>query len=268
VKKNVGCICANRGIKMRGPEFSGTLASIAMKAAFNAVTGLLMLWLSGCTATDVGTIKSIPLSEGLALSNKYENEAYVISDSDDLTVRLYFNPQLDEDLRVRPDGKISLSLIGELDAAGKSPDALSEEITQAYAKYLVKPKAVVLVRRFAAARAFITGQVKNPGIVDMNTGRQTVLQGIATVGGVTDTATLEDVILIRKLPDRQQPLVMELNLIHALEGTQIEQDVVLLPNDLIYVPRSGAASVNLAMQQYILNNIGASTSFTLQKNLY
>lgn len=223
--------------------------------------GLLAVWLFGCTATDIGTIQSTPFDQGMALSRDLESETYIIADNDELTVRFYYNPNLDEDIRVRPDGKISLSLVGELQAAGMRPDALSAEITQAYGKYLVKPTAVVLVRRFADARAFFAGEVNKPGIVDMNGGRQTVLQGIATSGGVTDNATLKDVVLIRRIPNRSQPIVMELNLIHALEGSETKQDVLLLPNDFVYVPRSGAASVNLAMHLYILNNLDLGTSF-------
>jgi polysaccharide export outer membrane protein len=246
------------GDQMRVPGLGGGLKSDMPTLAI----GWLAIWLSGCTATDIGTIQSTPFDQGLVLSRDLESQAYIISDNDELTVRFYFNPNLDEDVRVRPDGKISLSLVGELQAAGLSPDALSAEITQAYGKYLVKPTAVVLLRRFADARAFFAGEVNKPGIVDMNNGRQTVLQGIATVGGVTDNATLKDVVLIRRIPGRSQPIVMELNLIHALEGAETAQDVTLLPNDFIYVPRSGAASVNLAMHLYILNNLNLGTSFS------
>ena len=246
---------------------TGAHGPVAPKLISSLLVATTAIWLSGCTESDIGTVNATPVSEGLAMSAKYQSPPYVISDNDDLTVRLYFNPQLDEDVRVRPDGKISLSLIGEVDAAGKSPEGLSVDITSAYGKYLVKPTAVVLVRRSSEYRAFIAGQVKNPGIIDMNVGRQTVLEGIASAGGATDTASLEHVVLVRTLPDHPGPIVMQLNLINALEGTHPEQNLSLLPNDLIYVPRSGAASVNLAMQQYILNNIGASTSFTLQKNI-
>jgi len=228
-------------------------------------TGLLAVWLVSCTATDLGIVESTPFDQGMALSRNLENQAYIVSDNDELTVRFYYNPNLDEDIRVRPDGKISLSLVGELQAAGLSPDALSGEITQAYGKYLVKPLAVVLVRRIADARAFFAGEVNNPGIVDMNNGRQTVLDGIATLGGVTPNATLSDVVLVRRIPGRSQPIVMELDLIHALEGTQTAQDVTLLPNDFVYVPRSGAASVNLAMHLYFLNNLDTRTSFNAVK---
>ena len=61
--------------------------------------------------------------------------------------------------RVRPDGKISLSLVAELDAKGEAPEKLSQEITDAYARYLTKPSAVVIMRRFANAGAFIGGNV-------------------------------------------------------------------------------------------------------------
>jgi polysaccharide biosynthesis/export protein len=218
--------------------------------------------LTACTtASDVSerSIIRMPVDEGVSLSNKDANSSYIVTAGDDLTIRFYFNPQFDEDVRVRPDGRISLSPIGDLDAKGKSPLDLSQEITNAYAQYLAKPQAVVIVRRFANERAFIAGQVLHPGLIDMQSGRQSVLQGIAASGGVIDSATLKQVILVRKLPNATKPLVMELNLINALNGTDPIQDVMLMPNDTVYVPRSGVASLNLALRQYIWNNLNMST---------
>ena len=218
--------------------------------------------LAGCiTASDISqrSIIATPVVEGLALSDKAVTSSYVVGASDDLTVRFYFNPQFDEDVRVRPDGKISLSPVGDLDAAGKTPDAVSQEVTTAFAQYLAKPTAVVVVRRFASERAFIAGQVQRPGPIDMQSGRQSVLQGIADSGGVTDSATLKQVILVRKLPNQTKALVMELNLVNALNGTDPIQDVMLMPNDTVYVPRSGVASLNLALRQYVWNNLNMST---------
>ena|ERR1700722_4432616 len=224
---------------------------------------LASIWaLTGCvTASDVPlhTIISLPVSQGVALSRQAVGAIYVITAADDLTVRFYFNPQLDEDVRVRPDGKISLSLVGELDAKGKTPQALSQEITAAYAQYLAKSTAVVIVRRFSNARAFVGGSVQRPGIVDMQLGSVTALQSIAIAGGATDAATLKDVILVRKLPDQKQPFIMDLNLIRALNGSDPEQDVELMPDDEVFVPRSGMASTNLALQQLIYYNLNLST---------
>jgi len=217
--------------------------------------------LGACTtATDIGIVHATPLAEALAVSKPLQDQAYVIAPTDDLTIRFYFNPQLDEDLRVRPDGRISLSLVGEIAASGKTPAALSDEITASYARYLAKSKAVVLVRRFANDRAFVAGEVYRPGLIDMNMGRETALQSIASAGGVTDSATLADVVVVRRLPDREQPLVLEVNLLQVLDGTHPEEDVALLPNDLVYVPRSGAAATNLALKQYLWNNLNLSNS--------
>jgi protein involved in polysaccharide export with SLBB domain len=228
----------------------------------------LIIWaLTGCTtASDISerTIIATPVDEGLALSKKAATPSYVIESGDDLTVRFYFNPQFDEDVRVRPDGKISLSPVGDLDAEGNTPYALSQKITTAFGQFLAKPTAVVVVRRFANARAFIAGEVHRPGLIDMQSGRQSVLQGIANSGGVTDSATLKQVILVRKLPNQTKPLVMQLNLINALDGTDPIQDVMLMPNDTVYVPRSGVASLNLAMRQYIWNNLNMSSYVGVQ----
>ena len=218
--------------------------------------------LAGCTASDPGFVTATPVSEVLAMTAKAEPQAYLIAPGDDITVRFYFNPQLDEDLRVRPDGKISLSLVGEVSAAGKTAEQLSSAITDAYAKYLVKPTAVVLVRAFGNARAFVAGEVRSPGLLDMQRGTQTVTQSIASSGGPTDSASLKDVIVVRRVPNRKEPVVMELDILHVLDGTEPQLDVMLQPDDLVYVPRSGIASINLALKQYFYNNFNASTGFT------
>jgi len=226
------------------------------------VAAVCLGWLAGCTASDPGFVTSLPVPQVLAMTEKAEPQAYLIAPGDDITARFYFNPQLDEDLRVRPDGKISLSLIGDVPAAGKTSEELSKDITEAYSKYLVKATAVVLVRAFGNARAFVAGEVRSPGLLDMQRGSQTVTQSIASSGGPTDNASLKDVIVVRRLPSSKEPVVMELDVTHVLDGTQPQLDVMLQPNDLVYVPRSGIASINLALKQYIWNNFNASLGFS------
>jgi polysaccharide biosynthesis/export protein len=226
-----------------------------------AVAGLMLLALGACeTATTVRPIKTTPLEEVLVIGDDFNRLGYVINTGDDLTVRFYYNPQLDEDLRVRPDGKISLALIGEVQAAGKVPEALSNDITTQYRTFLNRPNAVVILRRFASARAFLGGEVQKPGLLDMQQQSQTVLQSIAAAGGVTENATLEEVVVLRRVSNWPEPLVFKLNLKKALDGTDPRQNVLLLPNDLVYVPRSDIADVNLALRQYIFNNLQLSTS--------
>jgi polysaccharide export outer membrane protein len=224
-----------------------------------AVAVILFGMTAGCTELSVSVSRPTPLSQFLAQSRASLGGVYRLVPGDQLTARFYYNPQLDEDFQVRPDGHISLSLIGEMRAAGKTPNELSTEITNAYAQYFVKPTAVVIVRQFTGYRVFASGELRNPGQVNLVSGARTVLEGLAATGGVTETGTLTQVILIRRLPTMKQPLVAELDLSEALSGDDPSQNVDLMPNDFIFVPRSGAANVNLAMQQYLFRNLNLST---------
>ena len=219
---------------------------------------LLAIVVSGCTENYVQPLQTVPINHVLSESLPFQNDRYQVQVGDDMTVRFYYNPQLDEDVRVRPDGRISLSLIGEMSAEGKTVEKLSWDLTEAYRQYLLKPNANVVMRRFANARAFFEGEVVHPGIVDMNTGPQTVTQGISSSGGITDRGTLTDVVLVRRLPNAP-PMVVKLNILAALNGTDTQQDMRLMPNDVIYIPRSGLANTNLAIQEFLLNNLNLST---------
>jgi protein involved in polysaccharide export with SLBB domain len=214
---------------------------------------------SGCVETSVSVSRATPLRQFLALSRS-NPQTYRCVPGDQLTTRFYFNPQLDEDLQVRPDGNISLSLIGEMRAAGKTAAELSQAITQAYAQYFVKPTAVVIVRQFTGYRIFTAGELRNPGQLSLVTGPRTVLESLASSGGVTETGTLTHVILVRRLPQMKQPMVAELDLAEAISGSDPTQDVALMPNDMVFVPRSGAADLNLALKQYLWNNVNFSSS--------
>jgi hypothetical protein len=132
-------------------------------------------------------------------------------------------------------------------------------VTKAFARYFVKPAAVVIVRQFTGHRVFTAGQVRRPSRLSIVTGAHTVLESLSASGGVTDDGSLTHVFLIRRLPNQPRPLVAELDLVAALSGEDLSQDVALMPDDYIFVPRSGAADLNLAMQQYVLRNVNLGT---------
>jgi polysaccharide export outer membrane protein len=222
-----------------------------------AVSGLAS---SGCTELAVSVTRPTPLAKFVKLSGALGAQSYRLMPGDQLTMRCYYNPQLDEDVQVRPDGNISLSLVGELRAAGRTAAELSAEITRSYAQYFVKPTAVIIVRQFSGHRVFTAGELRLPGQFSLLTGARTVLDSIAASGGVTPLGTLTHVILIRRLPSQTKPMVAELNVANALSGDDMSQDVTLMPNDFVYVPRSGAADFNEAMHMYVFRNLNFSTS--------
>ena len=223
--------------------------------------------LQGCTALSVGASTVTPLPKFIQLSQAVHAQEYRVVPGDQLTTRCYYNPQLDEEVLVRPDGNISLSLVGEIHAAGKTAAQLSDEITKRYAEYFVKPTAVVIVRQFNGYRVFTSGELRTPGQFNLLTGAQTVLEAISTSGGVTEDGTLTSIILIRRLPNQARPMVAELDISEAISGDEPEQNVALMPNDFIYVPRSGMADFNAAMQQYVFRNLNLSTSVGVSYDL-
>jgi protein involved in polysaccharide export with SLBB domain len=216
--------------------------------------------ITGCTAVSVGVSDGVPIEQIVTAGRSVSSQPYQLRPGDDVTVRFYYNPQLDEDLRVRPDGRISLSLVGELQAAGKRPDQLSADVTDAYSHYFVKSNAVVILRHSADDVVFVAGEVRNPGQFNIEQGARMVLDCLALSGGVTDSATLRSVILVRRSGDAQHPLVTELNLSRALSGSDAGQNIALAPGDLVYIPKSGLADTNLAIHLFLLNNLNLSTS--------
>jgi len=234
--------------RARGRASTLTLAALA-----------LSLSLSACTGTRVRADRTTPLPRLLELSKPFTDRAYRLVVGDLMATRCYFNPQLDDELQVRPDGNISLSLIGELKAAGKTAAELSADISKAYAQFFLKSTAVVIVKQFNGHRISTAGELKLPGQFNLITGARTVLESIAASGGATSEATLRQVVLIRKLPNQAQPLVAELDVSRALSGKDPSQNVDLMPGDFIYVPRSGMAELNLVMHQYLLNNLNTTS---------
>lgn len=220
--------------------------------------------LSGCAGYSVSAYAPMPLADFVRRSQGFLHQPYRLVPGDRLTARFYFNPQLDEDFQVRPDGSISLSLIGDLPAAGKTAAQLSADITKAYEPHFVKANAVVIVREFSEHRVFTAGELHHPGQFSLISNAQTVLESIAASGGVTDEATMTGVILIRRLPNQAEPLIAQLDLSRALSGEDPSQDVQLMPNDFLYVPKSGKADLNLGMQQYLFRNLNLSTSAAFQ----
>jgi polysaccharide export outer membrane protein len=181
-----------------------------------------------------------------------DRQPYRIRIGDSLDVRFYKTPELNvEKVPVRNDGKISLDLVGEVQAAGLGTDELAANLRQDYSKELEDPRIAVIVREFGG-QVFVGGEVGKPAAVKFAEG-MTALQAIQSVGGFNDKASLENVILIRRTSERYEGYRLFLK--QPLTGEDYTQDVALQPNDVVFVPRSRIANVNLLVEQYITKNI-------------
>lgn len=195
---------------------------------------------------------SVPLSYLKSKAGDYSEPEYRIQPGDDLDIKFYYTPELDSLSAVRPDGRISLPLLGDVMAAGRTPNELTQSLIAQYSSELKTPEITVFVRTFAAQQVFVDGEVKSPGVTPLATDT-TALQAIFSSGGFTDRAREEQVVLIRRRPDKE-PLVVMLNMKNVLNGNDLEQDVALLPSDIIYVPKKPIIFVNIWVDQYIRQN--------------
>ena len=155
---------------------------------------------------------------------------------DVLAIRVWHNTDLATDTTVSPDGGITLPLIDRVEAAGKTPSQLRQSITQALARYVKDQGAVVTVAvtRINSYRITVSGNVAHPGVME---GQRylTVSEAIALAGGPNRFAAPNDTVIIRTGPDgkvRRIPIQYE----EIEAGRRLEQDLVLLRGDRVYVP--------------------------------
>jgi len=188
-----------------------------------------------------------------------KSEEYRIQATDQLDVKFFSHMELNEQVTVRPDGKISLQLVQEVQAAGLTPAELTDKLVKAYSVELEKPRITVIVRTFNAHKVYVDGEVYKAGLVTM-AGPMTLMQSISLGGGLKDTAKTDEVIIIRRLADnRLVPVVT--NLEKVINGTDLSQDIALRPNDIVFVPKSHIANVNVWIDQYLRRNIPVPIGF-------
>jgi polysaccharide biosynthesis/export protein len=175
----------------------------------------------------------------------------VLKVGDYLDIRFYKTPELNVEVPIRSDGKISLEPIGEVQAAGLTPEELSHGLTKRYAKELTNPRVTVIVRGFGG-QVFVGGEVKTPSAIPFTTGL-TALQAINGAGGFLTSAERDSVVLIRKEGDHYQGHRLMLG--KVISGEDMSSDVSLQPTDIVQVPRSRVSNMNLFVELYIRNNL-------------
>jgi polysaccharide export outer membrane protein len=157
---------------------------------------------------------------------------YVIGADDVLHISVWKEPDLSETLPVRPDGKISMPLLGDVEAAGMTPADLGKSITDKLKKYISDPRVTVVVNAMNSQRVFVTGEVNKPGTFALLP-HMTVLQALAAAG-FTQFANLKAIYLLRNENGRQ--VKHPFNYKEVVKGNHPEQNIPLKPGDTIVVP--------------------------------
>jgi len=126
---------------------------------------------------------------------------YFVGPGDKLRIEVYKDPQLSQSVQVRPDGKITLPLIGDLEATSRTPIELRDTITKALKEYVTNPTVTVIVVEALASKVYVMGEVTHPGTMELH-GPTTILQALAMAGGFKEFANTKDVKVHRPRGDR------------------------------------------------------------------
>jgi polysaccharide export outer membrane protein len=170
------------------------------------------------------TANAAPVSQG--------GPDYIIGPEDVLHVAVWKEADLTTTLPVRPDGKISLPLLNDVQAAGLTPKQLGEALTEKLKKYIADPRVTVEVNTINSKRIYLTGEVLHAGATPMLP-NMTVLQALSSAG-ISQFANIKRIYVLRTSNGKQEKLPV--NYRNLLKGEQIEQNYVLQPGDTIVVP--------------------------------
>lgn len=167
-------------------------------------------------------------------ANVDKNE-YVIGAGDELYISVWKEPDLTRTVPVRPDGKITLPLAGDIQASGLTPNQLEQNLTKQLASFVSNPSVTVTVQAVHSQKINIVGEVNKPGSYDLNGPPTTVLDAIAMSGGLKDFAKGKKIYILRVGPDGKQQR-LPFNYKDVIKGEHMEQNIVLQPRDTIVVP--------------------------------
>jgi len=199
-----------------------------------AVLAMAILFIAVPYAKARGAKPAATTGADNAAAAKMHDDMYIIGPGDVLAVNVWKEPEISRSIPVRSDGRISLSLVGEVEASGKTPHQLETEIADRLKNYISEPEVAVIVQEIRSKKFNVMGQVVRPGAY-MLTNSTTVLDAIAMAGGFKDFAKQKNVYVLRVNNDGTETR-LPFNYKDVVKGKNTDQNVKLAPQDTVVVP--------------------------------
>jgi polysaccharide export outer membrane protein len=207
--------------------------------------GTALALLAVGTGCQTGSVMKFKRSDSPQLPPK---QAITLSPGDELEIKFYYSADLNEIQNVRPDGKITLQLVGDVSVSGLTPDALTAKLKALYVQRIEHPEVAVIVREQAERAVYVTGAVNRPGRIGLPD-NLSAFGAICRAGGFDfDTAGASDVVVIRQTDGVHRG--WRVNLDDLLEG-RAQSPFYLQPRDIVHVPQSKITNINHWIEQYI-----------------
>ena len=187
----------------------------------------------GTSGTSASAPRPTTSAPAPSSTSAYSSPDYRLAAGDKLRIEVYKDTQLSQSLQVRPDGKITLPLVGDVPAAGRTSVELRDAIAKQLEEYIAKPVVTVIVTETTPQVVYVTGEVNKPGALALATGQMSIIQAIAMAGGFTDFANKKDIRILRKGANGMQTL--RFNYKDAIDDESRREPLPLLPGDTVIV---------------------------------
>jgi polysaccharide export outer membrane protein len=214
---------------------------------------------TGCTAFHgASTVSDYPV---------VREETYHLQAPDEIEISVLPQEELNRGVTIRPDGKISLPLIGDVFVEGMTPMDASSKLTEEFSKYVKNPVVSVIVIGFHSKKVYVIGEVERQGVYPY-TGEMTAFEAVEEAGSFTRRAALGRVILVRG--DMKNPKVIDVDLKRVVKRGMKQNDLFLQPDDIVYIPPNSFAKAGYAIEQVLfpfMPILGVGSSLTSVRGL-
>jgi len=187
---------------------------------------------------------------------------YTIAEPDVLYISVWKEPELTASVKVRPDGKISFPLVGDVYVSGMTPDELKKELTIRLKEYIVQPLVFVKVETIESQRVYLLGAFENPKVLQL-THKTTLLEAITQAGGIAiDKYTGEEIGDIENAYVSRNNTILDINFRKLLRENNVRQNISLKPGDIIYVP----PAISPGSEVYLFGEVNLPGRISLKKD--
>ncbi|MDR3437270.1 polysaccharide biosynthesis/export family protein [Telmatospirillum sp.] len=225
---------------------------------------LIAMTLCGCAQSE-GNLPPIPQISSPVAGSPATLPPYKVQVGDLLDIKMYLNPELNEEVAVRPDGMISTAVTEDVAAFNHTPTEISATLRERYRTVLTDPQITVIVRSFAPNRVYVAGEVNNPGEFITVGPNLTVSQAVARAGGVKLSAARDRIFVLRRGQD-DKPQALAVNYPDVISGEHPEADARLAQYDVVYVPRTGVYEAYTFWNQFVQQFVPYSWGFSYNVN--
>ncbi len=230
---------------------------------------VLILCIQGCGSAriDAEAPDAAPGAMGTALVPEDAFSAgghtveYRLRIGDRIEVGFLVDGELDFTTPVTPSGTVSVPLAGEIMAAGKTTGELSRAVEEAMGDYLLDPTVTIVIAGIADQPIFVIGEVDKPGRIEA-TGEMTVTRALSAAGGILSSGKASSVMVVRT-SGVEEPIAIQVDVRKVLNGEDFAEDIILVPNDVVYVPKSLIGKVNEFVDLFF-DNIAPAQLFYLR----